>query len=396
MSRSSRIFKRPSQDSAELLGHALTLADRGWTLIPTLPGSKAAAVAWKSFQCVRPTQCDLEQWFGPGGIAGGIAVVLGKASGNLACRDFDDQDVYDRWARGFPDLATRLPTVQTHRGRHVYFVGPSGFEDLGDGEYRGTVRQYCLVPPSLHPMGGCYRWLVPLPPGDLPVIADPFSAGLIYHPLTSCNTENTENSGGIGGGEGGSAPSVFSVLHEPTDKVERAILVTLPTGEGQRHRAVFKLAQQLKALPHLADADVIDLKPIVWRFHQRALPVIRTKPFEETWLEFAEAWPRVKFPAGRGPLEVLWSRALAEAPPPAALGYGLEGIRRLVALCSQLQRHAGQGTFFLACRTAGSLLNVVHTTAWRWLRLLEIEGVLRRVTTGSKVTRRANEYRYLG
>jgi hypothetical protein len=170
-------------------------------------------------------------------------------------------------------------------------------------------------------------------------------------------------------------------------------MATLPAAEGQRHRAVFELARRLKALLRLKDAPAADLKPIVQRWHQLALPVIRTKPFEETWLDFVEGWQRVKFPAGTGPLEALWSKALAEALPPAAMVYEQEGVRRLVALCNQLQRAAGQATFFLACRTAGALLGVDHTTAWRWLRLLEVDGVLRRISTGSTRTHRANEYR---
>jgi hypothetical protein len=163
---------------------------------------------------------------------------------------------------------------------------------------------------------------------------------------------------------------------------------------GQRRRALFRLARRLKALPHLADADVGSLKPLVRQWHGLALPVIRTKPFEESWLDFADAWARVKFPAGTGPLEDLWQQARAEGPPPAALAYEQEGLRLLVGLCRRLQQHAGEGTFFLACRTAGALLRVDHTVAWRWLRVLEIDGVLRRVSTGSKAARRANEYRY--
>jgi hypothetical protein len=185
------------------------------------------------------------------------------------------------------------------------------------------------------------------------------------------------------------------VLPEFPKAIDRIIVATLPTGEGRRHRAVFELARELKALPHLAEAGLPNLKPIVRRWHQLALPVIRTKPFEETWLDFADGWQRVEYPAGTGPMELVWRRALAEALPPAALEYEGQGVRTLVALCYQLQGQAGKGTFFLACRTAGKLLEVAPTTAWNWLRLLEIDGVLRKVSTGSKATRKANEYRYV-
>jgi hypothetical protein len=175
--------------------------------------------------------------------------------------------------------------------------------------------------------------------------------------------------------------------------VSHAILATLPESEGRRHRALFELARQLKALPQYADADPPALQPIVREWHRLARPIIRTKPFEESWLDFVDGWANVRFPAGAGPLDALWARALAEAPPPEAAAYEQDGVRRLVALCRQLQRRAGEETWFLACRTAGSLLGVPYQTAWRWLRLLERDGVLHRTSTGSKATRKANEYR---
>ena len=50
--------------------------------------------------------------------------------------------------------------------------------------------------------------------------------------------------------------------------------------------------------------------------------------------------------------------------------------------------------FFLDCRTAGRLLRVRHTVAWRWLRLLVRDHLLECVTVGKR--QRASEYRYLG
>src|SRR5262249_55270629 len=112
------------------------------------------------------------------------------------CRDFDRLGSYESWAAAHPDLAAALPTVATARGRHVYFRGPEGFADLGDGEYRGDPRHYCVLPPSAHPDGAVYAWLVPLPDGDLPLV-DPAEAGL-RQPWGGepCNTEDTEGAEG--------------------------------------------------------------------------------------------------------------------------------------------------------------------------------------------------------
>jgi hypothetical protein len=89
-------------------------------------------------------------------------------SGGLAVRDFDQADAYQKWAAEYPDEAKRLPTVQTARGFHVY--GRSNkrlFVKLADGELHIHSGHYVVLPPSLHPNGKLYRWVNPLPEGDL-------------------------------------------------------------------------------------------------------------------------------------------------------------------------------------------------------------------------------------
>src|SRR5262249_9317220 len=137
-------------------------------------------------QRAAPDESALRQLFSRPGISG-VAVVLGSASGGLVCRDFDQLIAYERWAATHRDLAAILPTVRTCRGTHLYFQGPEGFADLGDGEYRGDSKHYCLLPPSQHPDGPLYSWLIPLPEVELPII-DPHKEG-----LWCCNTESTEN-----------------------------------------------------------------------------------------------------------------------------------------------------------------------------------------------------------
>src|SRR5208283_5918705 len=97
-----------------------------------------------------------------------------------------------------PDWANKLPSVATSRGRHVYFrAAPADlfFVDLRhieppteDGEYRGDSGHYCLLPPSRHPDGPTYKWVVPLPDGKIPFVADVRATGL----LPSHVTERTE------------------------------------------------------------------------------------------------------------------------------------------------------------------------------------------------------------
>ncbi len=381
----------------DLLAPALDYFRRDWSIIPTGKDKRPpCGFSWKRWQLERPTEADVRRWFGPDRREGvtGVAVMLGVVSGNLAVRDFDAPGAFDGWAAARPDLARVLPTVQTGRngGRHVYFRAP-GLRTihLGDGEVRGADC-YCNLPPSLHPSGAVYKWVVPLPEGPLPVI-DPREAGLVPVTERRERTERTErteeNRGHSGGLVSNAATVVFSA------EVERAIVESLPSGIGRRNAAVFELARAMKAIPALADADPRSLRDIVREWHRRALPCIATKRFDDTWGDFLHGWPRVRFPKGAHPMEAALAAADQRALPAAALVYDAPETRRLAGLCAELQSAAGVGVFYLSARTAGRLLfKGDHMTAWRRLRLLEADGVLL-VSERGTANGRATRYRYV-
>src|SRR5262249_55482146 len=151
----------------------------------------------------------------------------------------------------------------------------------------------------------------------------------------------------------------------------------------------------LKAI--LADAEPARLRPVIQDWHQRALPVIGTKPFLDTWADFLQAWKKVKVPAGKGAIEMAYQRAVASVPPPIATKmYGEGPIVLLAALCSELQRIVGENEFFIDCRTAGRLIGVDYTTAWRYLYVLCADGILAAGAKGSKVARKASRFRFVG
>jgi hypothetical protein len=131
------------------------------------------------------------------------------------------------------------------------------------------------------------------------------------------------------------------------------------------------------------------------RWHKFALPVIRTKAFQETWFDFAHAWKSVKYPRGDGPMNEIYAKAKNSKFPEVAGNYDQHQMRVLVALCRELQRAAGPDPFYLSARTAGTLLEVDHTTAWRWLSVLQINKVIEEVEKGSQKTGKASRYRYL-
>jgi hypothetical protein len=181
---------------------------------------------------------------------------------------------------------------------------------------------------------------------------------------------------------------------EHDDSIEQAIIASLPAGPGRRHQMVFNLARALKSIPALCDAEPRELKPFVRRWHALARPMIRTQAFEETWIDFLYAWPRVKFPKGAEPMVEVMERVRVADMPAEALQFEQEEVRLLVAICRELQRSSGGQPFFLSCRTAGQLLEVNHKQAWRWLFLLVEEGILRVVRKGQQGSGRATRFCY--
>jgi hypothetical protein len=56
---------------------------------------------------------------------------------------------------------------------------------------------------------------------------------------------------------------------------------------------------------------------------------------------------------------------------------------------------AGVKPFSLSVRGAGQCLETDPKTAWRWLRILETDGILKMVARGSNVDRKASRFRYV-
>jgi len=365
---------------SEFTAQALEYYGRGWCVLPMK--AKRPACRWREYQRTRPDVGTVRRWFRQRDLDG-LGVLAGAVSGGLVCRDYDQLESYERWAHEHPELAGTLPTALTARGRHVWFradVARIIKIGHGDGELRG--KDFTVLPPSRHPSGHVYAWAVPLPAGPLPIV-DPFEAGLA--PRVTERTEPIEPTEAIKVGEWG------------TLTVDQAIDLTQPSGVGERNDKVFEFARALLAVPGLAGAGLPVVRPMVRRWHERALPRIGTKPFEDSWAEFIRAWKNAKLPLGVKMSEIL-SRAEAAPLPVEALNYESEEVRRLLVLCRELQRMHGAKPFFLACRKAGEALELDHVSASRWLNVLVADGILEVVEKGrqAKSARRATRFRYLG
>ena len=376
MRRSLSSLKGPSLDQTALLHDALAYAERGWSVIPTI-GKKPAVPSWRPFQQKPADGTTLHQLFARNGVTG-LAVILGKASGGLAVRDYDLGDAYHAWATSHPDDAARLPTVKTARGFHVYGrLHEDTFIRFADGELRGDSLHYVLLPPSVHPDGSIYIWLYPLPEDGTPLPFLPSS--LITQTQTEESPKQTSN------------PLHVSHTHNacvPPAAVE-AIEATLPDGPGQRNRKVFDLARRLKGIAGL-DTSPAMLKAIITEWHRRALPVITTKDFAETWSDFQTAWLAVKTPHGT----TVQAAYQAARRAPLQLDDN-EDLGILAALCRNLSAAVGGKPFYLSCRMVEKLFGVSRMTAWRSLKALQFYGKIECVKKGTLKNHQATTWRFI-
>lgn len=377
-----------------ILDAALAYLDRHWCVVPVKRGQKAPAVRWKQYQDIRPDEKRIHQWFSNERY-NALAVLLGPVSNHLACRDFDKADSYEGWSARNANFASHLPTVQTGRGYHVYFRNENcALTVLADGELRGSGG-VCLLPPSVHPTGKRYEWIIPLG-NEVPLI-DPVQYKLIPPEGVTDETDDTEDTdetkavvlGGVIHHE--QLRNCSSILARHRESISQALHETLPNGPGQRERLIFEFARALKAIPELTSLSAEAFKASVVEWHRQALPHIITKPFEATWSDFLYGWDNVKVPRGVPYIDFVLEQAMK---CPMNVPYELAELKTLILFCRTLQETVGNRPFYLSARTAAEICNIDPMTALRRLHFLEREGWIRTVEKGNQ--HRATRFRYIG
>jgi len=163
-------------DADRLVQAALEYAGYGWRVLPIKPASKLPLIkTWQVLATVDEDQ--IAQWWVQWPTAN-VGICLGKGSGilDLECDSETAEQEYLALFDGDVPLTT---TYQGQRGKHRLFRWrddlPGGAcTKLGSIEVRtgnGGKGAQSVFPPSIHPSGAAYLWLIPpseCEPAELP------------------------------------------------------------------------------------------------------------------------------------------------------------------------------------------------------------------------------------
>ena len=157
------------------MNNALHYCERGFSVIPIIPGQKKPLIKWEQYQTQRADRDQIQKWWKQYPNAN-IGIVTGEVS-DLFVVDIDTEEGQNNLLEyGFDTIVN--PTVKTPRGgQHIYFKYPKGQEiTIGAGVIKGTDfrgnRGYVLAPPSVNGNGNSYSWVIGLENGfsaDLPL-----------------------------------------------------------------------------------------------------------------------------------------------------------------------------------------------------------------------------------
>jgi hypothetical protein len=136
-------------------------AQFGLSVIPVFYGEKKPLVSWQAYQRTKPTDSELQEWFG-NGMRRNIGIVCGHVSGNMVVLDFDKPEAYRRFFADTGKVESETPVVRTRRGLHVWLRSAEIVRSFVISDLSLDVigeNKFVLAPPSRHPSGITYEFV---------------------------------------------------------------------------------------------------------------------------------------------------------------------------------------------------------------------------------------------
>jgi len=390
--------------NSQFLEAALNYRNFGLSVIPIAKrgNGKQPAISWKPYQTTLPTEAELREWFARGDL-NGLAIVFGQASGDVCCRDFDSKTTYQKWAMEQPDLAKTLPTVKTKRGYHVYFrTGAQiNVKYVFEGEIHSR-NSYCLAPPSLHPEGVNYEWIIPLTTENLLTIEKPIKVFSMEQDVTegiegievTDGTKGTEKIEGIKDDRSG----IIKGGKLNQDEIAAIVKLVLPQNSHGNHVSLFNLARAVKGKEKHQGVTFTEdlLKEIFASWFKQNANLRPGQSHGDYYLEFLDAYEHAIYVPGQEPFIAAWNKAKQSTTPAIVKRHYAdnEEMQLLVKLCCELQRLSGDRPFFLPFSKVQQQFNLENRViAGRRLQDLQRRKIIK--LENAHTATRARRYRYL-
>ena len=365
---------------------AVAAAEHGVNVLPALGKRPTASSGYKHLFRQRLTAATLRKWLSDPLVSRpstGYLIMLGEVSGNLCCRDFDEEKGYEIWKKRYPELARTCPTVKTARGYHVYFRCEElkKTTQLDDGELR-AANALVVGPCSKHESGLIYAYIPNSPmiwdsPTLSPAVFEVFEppSAMPLKPHQSPQVQSVH--------ENRPMTRLDGILDELDEEPGQIFIPQglIPTKKGERNKKIMELVRWIRSQhPTIL---IEGAEHFFERWYQLSFSAIGTK---ERWLSEREF--RQSFTRCTGGKLGAAAAVASLADTPAA---------RISTLCRELAAQSATGVFFLSVRAAADAAGCQRTHAHRILKNMTAVGKLKIIERGTQGTRfggRATTYQF--
>jgi hypothetical protein len=354
----------------ELLGPAVLLR---WP-----SGSKGYPRKWKHLTLSDMT----DNYFSKLDDGCNVGVALGEVSGGLVTIDFDEEYHADCFLKANPLLTSTLRT-RGKRGCNIWirlrgrYPASCKLKDQCEkpvGEWRADGCQ--TIVSGIHPTGALYRYVVEAPAVSVSYDQIIWPNDILLRPdATESKRVREDEVVRCNGAERVSAGDSVQLREFFSDS---RLAEIIPTACRQNNSSLFKLARLKKDYETLISREEMNQEReyIFNRWAERSAQFWRLgRTRDQYYEEFLEACSYARIGLHENPLPEAANRA-RNAPLVEVPGFTSGDIRLLAAICRELKKMTGSSPFFVPTRQAGELLGVHWGTVARWLRVLEVVGVI--------------------
>jgi hypothetical protein len=236
----------------------------GFSVLPVGKDKRPALRSWKTYMNRRPSSSEISHWFQQNPDAG-VAIVTGAVS-KVVVLDEDVPGALNAYLASIGERFPVTPIAITGRGgKHLYFQHPGAevrnfARRIPDIDFRGDGG-YVVAPPSVHPSGRQYKWLLSI--FEFPLAPVP---GWLMKLLTpeepSPKSSRPRGRPHVGGAAVGtiSPEKAAELLDSVTGEYIRGLIVNgdKPKRYNSRSEAAFAVISRLLELG-MADEDICAL-----------------------------------------------------------------------------------------------------------------------------------------